>query len=507
MNQSHRHASTAALAGQKRKLVPRPNSMLMISPASDSNLISGVYQQQAAAAVGGSPNAPAPQATATTTAAAGTGRGYTPIRPAPTPVQPWPAVAAAPPTFAPSPAPTALAPVNYQQQQQHATIMTTPMVQQLLAAQQKGQPAGIAMPATLALAHAHAAAAASAAAAGGTKKQSKAKASNGTANKAASGKPQPVQEPPKNVNPPQPSPADFVKKCFVEWGISIEPTRDATYFLKATPDRIAAYNRDLLATVRQQDMAKLQRLHEEGKVKNACNTFGESLLHLACRKGLTEVVKFLCAKPDGPRLSLFVHDDYGRTVMHDACWTVRPQWPLVEFLLEHAPQLLACSDVRGHIPLDYVPKSDWKEWRDFLVERQDKLKTWMASASSKTPSSEEDISSPGTTTDDATNASTEASKAASRPSSGIPVPSQVLESQQEQDQLKELKANLHAAVSSSSASLVPGSAHTSQSGSSSSASLHMANVENSGAIQEQQHQKQTVPSPTEVSREAPRIMG
>eukprot|EP00529_Nitzschia_sp_RCC80_P018607 CAMPEP_0113463022 /NCGR_PEP_ID=MMETSP0014_2-20120614/12419_1 /TAXON_ID=2857 /ORGANISM="Nitzschia sp." /LENGTH=500 /DNA_ID=CAMNT_0000354955 /DNA_START=460 /DNA_END=1962 /DNA_ORIENTATION=- /assembly_acc=CAM_ASM_000159 len=500
MNQSHRHASTAALAGQKRKLVPRPNSMLMISPASDSNLITAVYQPAAAAAPpppSGAPNAPAPSGVAA--AATGTGRGYTPIQPAPTPVQPWPVVAAAQPTYAPSPAPTALATVNFQQQQQqHATIMTTPMVQQMLAAQQKGQPAGIAMPATLALAHAHAAAASAAAV--GTKKQSQPKASTKAANKNTAGKPQPSQEPPKNVAPPQPSPADFVKKCFGEWGVSIKPTRDATYFLKATPDRVAAYNRDLLATVRQSDMAKLQRLHEEGKVKNACNPFGESLLHLACRKGLTEVVEFLCAKPDGPCLSLFVHDDYGRTVMHDACWTVRPQWPLVEFLLEHAPRLLACSDVRGHIPLDYVPKSDWKVWRDFLVERQDKLKAWMMSASSKTPSSSsEGISSPADAAAAATNASAEAPKAASRPSSGIPVPQQVLKSQQVQQQ-KELKANLQAAVSSSSASLVPGSAHTSQSSSSSSNSLDMAVAEDAGA-------KQEVPSPTEGSPEAPRIVG
>ena len=134
MNKSHRHASTAALAGQKRKLVPRPNSMLMISPASDSNLITAVYQQQQAAAgagPSGAPNAPAPSGGAA--AAGGTGRGYTPIQPAPTPVQPWPVVAADQPTHAPSPAPAALVPVNYQQQQQQqhhhqqATIMTTPL--------------------------------------------------------------------------------------------------------------------------------------------------------------------------------------------------------------------------------------------------------------------------------------------------------------------------------------------------------------------------------------------
>ena len=567
MNQSHRHASTAALAGQKRKLPPRPNSMLMISPASDTNLMT-VYQHQrspsasAAATANLDGTVRGTRAVSAAAAAVASAPGYTPIQPAPPrpgPNQPWPTttapvevvgLAAPPPTaaaiapppgvtaiatqlMAPSRAPTTTTPVQIASalpppsHHQHATVLSTPMVQMVAA--QNGA-AAVTMPATLALAQAHAAAAASAGipvpaittgAVPLPAAKTKSTAGRSTKSKSAAAQATPVPVPPPPT-PPVPSPVEFVKKRFRDWGVQIQPTRDASNFLKATPDRIAAYNRDLLATVRQSDMTKLGRLHSEGKVKNACNPFGESLLHLACRKGLTEVVVFLCAKPDGPRLSLYVHDDYGRTVLHDACWTVRPQWPLVEFLIEHAPQLLACSDVRGHIPLDYIPKSDWKVWMDFLVERETKLKSWMSTLSgAKSPP-------PPSTSSSSSSSSPTTSQATPRvppqtSTSGIPVPQQVLDQQPQQQQEKQqhdqLKATLQAAVmekstslSSSSASSSqqedpPGLVDTSQSGSTPSSSSSNSLVDAVTAATTATVAVET-PKPTSSSEgQAPRIMG
>lgn len=370
--------------------------MLMISPSSDSNLMT-VYQHQVPTmamppSVAGAPNAQVMMASAVLSTQPPT--GLTSIQPAPTPLPQGHNVYAAPTA---SVVPAGSAPFA-----QHATVLKTPMVQ-LVA--QNGT--AITLPAAAALAASAEESAAKQQQQQQQLQQYRAAPGAGTADPAAPATtptktkiqrtfkkpPAATVAPLKQTGPTvqtlplaPPSPVDFVKKCFREWGVPIELTRDVTYFLKATPDRIAAYSRDLLTTVRQKDMPKLQRLHAEGKLQNACNPFGESLLHLACRKGLTEVVEFLCGQTDGPQLSLFVHDDYGRTVMHDACWTVRPQWPLVEFLLEHAPQLLACADVRGHIPLNYVPKDDWSVWMDFLVQRQGKIKQWILSAQQTTPS-------------------------------------------------------------------------------------------------------------------------
>jgi hypothetical protein len=177
------------------------------------------------------------------------------------------------------------------------------------------------------------------------------------------------------------SPAQYLKSAFQEWGVPVVSSRDQPDFLPVTPERTQAYDRELLGMVRRQDLKALQSMLDQNKLSNACNTFGESLLHLACRKGLTSVVEFLVGTAN---LSCLVHDDYGRTIWHDACWTVRPEWTLIGFLLERAPQLLTMSDVRGHIPVDYVPKTDWGVWVDFLERHRDRLKALLLLAKEET---------------------------------------------------------------------------------------------------------------------------
>jgi len=53
------------------------------------------------------------------------------------------------------------------------------------------------------------------------------------------------------------------------------------------------------------------------------NRFGESLIHMACRRSHRDVVSFLVNEAG---VSLRVRDDYGRTPFHDACW--RPELDL-----------------------------------------------------------------------------------------------------------------------------------------------------------------------------------
>ncbi|OEU19554.1 hypothetical protein FRACYDRAFT_181697, partial [Fragilariopsis cylindrus CCMP1102] len=148
-------------------------------------------------------------------------------------------------------------------------------------------------------------------------------------------------------------------------------------FLETTPDRIDAYqNTELLTAVRRRDLDTLRKIGVEftaaGKTMNACNRFGESILHLACRKCSTEVVQFLIddTASGGMNCSLLVRDDYGRTVLHDACWTISPPWILLKLILKESPILWRVSDVRGHLALQYVPKSVWSKWITFIQENQ-----------------------------------------------------------------------------------------------------------------------------------------
>jgi hypothetical protein len=64
--------------------------------------------------------------------------------------------------------------------------------------------------------------------------------------------------------------------------------------------------------------------------------------------------------------SVQVSDDYGRTPLHDACWTPNPNFETISLLLEKDPWLLSIADCRGSTPLGYVRKAHWGVWIGFL---------------------------------------------------------------------------------------------------------------------------------------------
>lgn len=171
------------------------------------------------------------------------------------------------------------------------------------------------------------------------------------------------------------SPNQIVKEIFSENGYTINDEQlsllSLKYFVKPSPAQIAAYSIDTIKAVRVGDIDELRRLLLSGVSFDCCNQFGESLVSMVCRKGNTEIVRFLVKEAN---VSLFICDDFGRTVLHDACWTVEPAFGLMEFLLEEIPDLLLISDVRGHTPLDYVRKQHWEEWISFIRNRKHLLR-------------------------------------------------------------------------------------------------------------------------------------
>lgn len=64
--------------------------------------------------------------------------------------------------------------------------------------------------------------------------------------------------------------------------------------------------------------------------------------------------------------SVQVSDDFGRTPLHDACWTASPNFETISLLLEKDPWLLSITDCRGSTPLGYVRKAHWAVWNGFL---------------------------------------------------------------------------------------------------------------------------------------------
>jgi ankyrin repeat protein len=129
--------------------------------------------------------------------------------------------------------------------------------------------------------------------------------------------------------------------------------------------------------VRKNDLEAIKDLHTSGKLTvNACNKFGESLLHIACHRGHTNLVRYMIQ--DMKINVKACRDDYHRTALHDACWTTSPAFDVVDILLEEAPEHLLLKDARGFTPFDYVRKQDHGKWLRFLWERRHKLRPTIA---------------------------------------------------------------------------------------------------------------------------------
>lgn len=168
-------------------------------------------------------------------------------------------------------------------------------------------------------------------------------------------------------------PSDYVMSAFKANGTDIETVKKSALkgFSEPTEEMLESYTSELLATVRKNDMETLRKLHSQGKLVNSSNKFGESLLHLSCRRSFTEMTKFLIEEV---KVDINIRDDYFRTPLHDACWTPEPNFELVEMLIRLAPEQLLLADVRGFTPFDYVRADHWKQWLRFLWERRNLLR-------------------------------------------------------------------------------------------------------------------------------------
>lgn len=152
---------------------------------------------------------------------------------------------------------------------------------------------------------------------------------------------------------------------------SVQPLHE-NEFNPPTPEQIAAYTNVVIQAVRSSDIEALRSIHLSGQSLRCCNRFGESLLHVACRRSTADVVAFLLNEA---KVSPRIKDDYGRTPLHDAVWRASPEVGIVELILNVEPRLAFVEDVRGHKPFQYARKEHWGCWRQFLVQKKDLILT------------------------------------------------------------------------------------------------------------------------------------
>jgi len=171
-------------------------------------------------------------------------------------------------------------------------------------------------------------------------------------------------------------PKDYVKSAFAANGYDVVKQVEITThcierFQTPTSAQLEQYSTDILLAVRNNDLPKAKSLYEEGKFNsNACNRFGESILHIACRRGHLAMVQFFIEE-----VGMKVHeirDDYHRTPLHDAFWTSKASPQVIAYLFKqpNVIELLLLQDKRGYTPLDYARSEDRSKWLYFLWERK-----------------------------------------------------------------------------------------------------------------------------------------
>ena len=134
-----------------------------------------------------------------------------------------------------------------------------------------------------------------------------------------------------------------------------------SFFEEITAESISRYTNEVVKAITDSDLNTLKQHNLQ-----CCNRFGESALHLACRRGLSCVVKLMIND-----VSVRCRDDCGRTPLHDACWSALPDWEIIDLLISRDPTLLFLADKRGFTPLQYARKEHWPSWRHFLFDRID----------------------------------------------------------------------------------------------------------------------------------------
>jgi hypothetical protein len=152
-------------------------------------------------------------------------------------------------------------------------------------------------------------------------------------------------------------------------------------FRTPTEQDITSYDLELVKVVRSKNVNRLREMFSEGRSLNACNQYGESLVHMVCRRGDIEILKFMIEEA---KVSFTIKDDFGRNPFHDACWTPTPNFEFMDMLIAAADtSLLLAEDVRGNIPFDYARREHHEKWFTYLDKRKDMILKGLEAARSE----------------------------------------------------------------------------------------------------------------------------
>jgi hypothetical protein len=162
------------------------------------------------------------------------------------------------------------------------------------------------------------------------------------------------------------TPQEFLNTALKGRGYSTEryTTIHSGYSNMPTKLQLVSYDVHILKMIiRDKDEHRVREILTCGISPNACNKYGESLLHKACKTGQDKILQvFLDCGAD-----IQVSDCAGRTPMHDACHGSKPSFKTFELLLKQDPNLIRMMDGSRALPLELVRKEQYGAWNAFLA--------------------------------------------------------------------------------------------------------------------------------------------
>jgi len=167
------------------------------------------------------------------------------------------------------------------------------------------------------------------------------------------------------------SPQAYLSRELEKRGYSTQTycSLEGGYYCRPTPLQQASYGSAISKAIRGSDGIAVRKMMDCGLSPNPCNNFGESLIHMVCRRGDAKLLRILLEAG----CSLQVTDDYGRTPLHDACWRADPSFETVQLILDSDKHLVQLLDCRGSAPLQYVKPENYARWIEFIESKLDRF--------------------------------------------------------------------------------------------------------------------------------------
>jgi hypothetical protein len=163
----------------------------------------------------------------------------------------------------------------------------------------------------------------------------------------------------------QQTPQEFLDHALALRGYSTQcyTTSNSGYSNAPTPLQLASYDVHILKMViRDKKVHAMVEMLTCGISPNACNKFGESLLHRVSKSGQDKLLQvFLDCGAD-----VQVSDSEGCTPMHVACQRSRPSFKTFELILQKDPRLIHMLDGSGALPLSYIRADQYGAWVEYL---------------------------------------------------------------------------------------------------------------------------------------------